>query len=378
MHIAVDTLPLLETLAGAERFTENLLRNLACLDKGNRYTVYVSKANRKRFEITQGNFRSIVSKVPIRFRLLRILWQQLFVPVSLRRQQVDLFYSACNVSPRMVHCPVVVSVHDLHWFHLSHLFPTAKLQYLRMAIGSSVRRATLVTTLSESSAQDIHRFFGVRREKIHVIPAAVSSVFAHGSCEKRRQLVSHRYGITRAFILHVGETLKRKNLVRLVEAYALLSRQRLLKHGLVFVGRKGDGYDDIANAIRRLDLTNDVLLMGPVSSDEDLSAFYGAADLVVYPSLYEGFGIPIIEAFACGTPVVTSNVSSLPEVAGEAAILVDPTDTKAMAEAIWQALSDKQLRRELVERGFRRAKDYSWERSAQLLRQTFSQAANTG
>ena len=385
LHIAVDTLPLLQTLAGAERFTENLLRNLAYLDRGNRYTVYVSQENRKRFAITQDNFSSIVSNFPVNsedqpllFRLPRIVWQQLFVPVSLLRQQVDVFYAACNVVPWMVRCPTVLSLHDLHWFHLSHLFPASQRLYLWGAIGSSVRRANIVTTLSESSAQDIQHFFGVPRAKIQVLPAAVSSIFTPGSREKRREFISHRYGITRPFILHVGETLKRKNLVRLIEAYALLDRERRLKHGLVFVGRKGSGHDDIVNAIRRLDLTKDVFLMGPVPSDEDLSAFYGAADVVAYPSLYEGFGLPVLEAFACGTPVVTSNVSSLPEAAGEAAIMVDPTDTRAIAEAIWQALSDKHLRRELVERGFKRAKHYSWERSAQLLHQTLLRAANMG
>lgn len=385
LHIAIDALPLLETLAGAERFTVNLLHNLANLDRDNKYTVYVNQTNQKRFEISQDNFDTIVSKVPgsttdqsLLWRLPRIAWQQLFIPVSLQRQQVDVFYAACNIVPWMVQCPTVLSLHDLHWFHLSHLFSASKRIYLWSAIGSSVRRAKIITTLSESSAQDIQHFFGTSRAKIQVLPAAVSPIFTSGSREKRREFISQRYGINKPFILHVGETLKRKNLVRLIEAYELLVRERRLKHRLVLVGRKGDGHDDIVKAIGRLDLANDVLLMGPVSSDEALISFYGAADVVAYPSLYEGFGLPVLEAFACGTPVVTSNVSSLPEVAGEAAIMVDPTDTRAIAEAIWETLSDKDLCRELIHQGFKRAKHYSWERSAQLLHQTLLRAANMG
>ncbi len=375
MHVAVDTFPLLATMAGAERFTGNLLRNIARLDSANHYTLFLSTRNRERFEIKQENFNNLVWRVPINPRLLRVLSQQVLIPLSLHSRVVDLFYGACNIVPVFVNCPVVVSVHDLVWFRLGYLFSAAKLLYLRVAIGASLRRAALITTLSESSARDICRLFGVPREKIRIIPPGVDTAFVAGDREAARKLVASRYRVERPFILHVGETLRRKNLVRLLEAYALLRDKRRLGHALVLVGREGDGYAEVVRTVDRLHLNHDVALSGAVACDEDLVAFYRAADLLVYPSLHEGFGIPLIEAFACGTPVVASAASSLPEVAGDAAVLVDPLDSEAIADGIWTVLSDRELRLELTVRGLKRAGHYSWEQSARALLKAFAEVA---
>jgi glycosyltransferase involved in cell wall biosynthesis len=199
-----------------------------------------------------------------------------------------------------------------------------------------------------------------------VTPEGVSALFVPVRDPARLQAVRQRYGIARDYILSVGSLQPRKNLVRLIHAYVNLRRRDDdVDHQLVIVGKKGWLYQDIFRAARESPFVEDIIFTGYVP-EEDLPALYSGATVFVYPSIFEGFGLPVLEAMACGVPVITSNSSSLPEVVGEAAILVNPYDERAIEVALRQVVWNAELRRELSERGLRRAQQFSWRRTAEL------------
>jgi len=242
------------------------------------------------------------------------------------------------------------------------------------AVPRSVRRADVVLADSASTREDLVELLHVREERLAVLHPGVEARFAPQTEEGVVDAALQRYGIYHPFILGLGTLQPRKNFCRLIQAFDLLRRRHHVPHQLVIGGGKGWLYDEIGETIASLGLQDVVLLPGYVA-DEDLPALYSAADLFAFPSLYEGFGIPVLEAMACGTPVVTSDVSSLPEVAGDAALLVSSEDVDALAEALWRLLDDTQLRNELRTRGFQQASRFTWKRAAETLLGIYAQIA---
>jgi len=263
-----------------------------------------------------------------------------------------------------------VTVHDLSFLRYPNAFRPLNRLYLNLITKASTRRAACVIAVSESTRQDVITLCGVPGEKVVVIPNGVTEDFSPANpvevAEFRR-----RKGLPERFILFLGTLEPRKNLVRLIDAYALW-RQTAYPTGrgssssvpaLVIAGGKGWFYDQIFARVTKLGLTNDVLFPGFVPGEE-LPWFYRAAELFVYPSLFEGFGLPVLEALASGTPTITSAASSLPEVAGDAALLVNPEDTQSLADAMGQVLSNPALAAQLRADGPRQAKQFSWTRTA--------------
>jgi glycosyltransferase involved in cell wall biosynthesis len=241
------------------------------------------------------------------------------------------------------------------------------LRYLMESVPRSVGRADLILADSQSTKDDLVTLLDVDQERIHVLYPAVEARFGErGRLAYERDHLQSRYGISGPFILGLGTLQPRKNFEGLIRAYAALKRERRVPHRLVIGGGRGWLFQTIEATIDELDLEDDVLLIGFVE-EADLPALYRQADLFAFPSLYEGFGIPILEAMACGTPVVTSDVSSLPEVAGDAGLLVSPQDVEALAQALWHLLDDSTLVCELVAKGFEQVRQFSWRRSAQRL-----------
>ncbi len=296
--------------------------------------------------------------------LRRILWEQAALPLLARQLQLDLLHGAVNVSPALAPCPTVVTVHDLSFMRYPQAFPPVQRAYLRSQVRRSLRAARRVIAVSEATKRDVVALFGVPASLIDVVYNGVDASFRPAPAAEV-EAFRRRLGLPPRFILHLGTLEPRKNLPRLVRAFARVqagdSGQPAVK--LVLAGGAGWDYDAIYAEVARQGLEQEVLFPGYIA-DEELAWWYRAAAVFVYPSLLEGFGLPVLEAMACGAPVVTSNVSSLPEVAGDAALLVDPTSVDALAEALLRLLDDAALAEEMAARGPAQAAHFPWSRTA--------------
>jgi glycosyltransferase involved in cell wall biosynthesis len=275
----------------------------------------------------------------------------------------DVFHATDHVLPPLRRTPSVFTVHDLAFLVHPETHLRSNRLYLAAMLPRYVAAATLVVADSEATRRDVLARFRVAPDKVRVVPLGVEPAFAPVALAEARALVARRHGLTAPYLLSVGTLEPRKNLRGLVAAYrALLQRHSDLPL-LAIAGAEGWLYGDLYRLVQREGLAGRVRFLGRVA-DADLPALYSAAAAFVYPSLYEGFGLPPLEALACGTPVVCSNRSSLPEVVGDAALLVDPTDAGALAGALARLLADEPLRRELRARGLARAARFTWERTA--------------
>ena len=310
----------------------------------------------------------------------RILWANLFAPIVMRKQRLDLYHALDNLSLPILwpkgRTRYVLTIHDL----IPVLFPEGVKArhrfYFRFAIRRLLRIANAIIVDSESTKRAILERFKVPEKKITVIYLGVDrSRFYPVDDPKTIKRIRDRYRIGgEPYILFVGNIEPRKNLGFLIQAYADLLNSGRLNPGirLIIAGSKGPLSLEVLQLPSKLGVTHRVLFPG-VIADEDLPGLYSGASLFAFPSLYEGFGFPVLEAMACGTPVITSNVSSLPEVAGDAAVLVNPTVAADLREAIFKVITDHNLRRELREKGFERVKRFSWEETAQKTWQVYKQ-----
>jgi glycosyltransferase involved in cell wall biosynthesis len=297
------------------------------------------------------------------------------LPLALWRERIDLLHAEM-IAPLLTPARIVVTVYDLSYEHYPAFFATGVAAAFRQFVPRTVRRAAVVLTLSEFSRQEIVRCYDVPPEKVVVTLCAADPMFRPLKDEARLAAVRARYGTGDRFILCVGDLQPRKNLKRLIAAYVRLRQADAMRPKLVVVGRKVWLYDDIFAAARASGYADELIFTGYVP-DEDLVMLYNAADVFVYPSLYEGFGLPPLEAMTCGTPVITSNTSSLPEVVGDAALTVDPVDVEALARAMATVLADTDLRARLSACGRQRAAAFSWEAAARTILRAYHMVAQT-
>lgn len=299
----------------------------------------------------------------------RPLWTQAALPYHLYfdREKVDVFFSPSHYAPRFAPCKRVISVMDLSFVHFPEMFMAKDLYQLKNWTDYSVKQAEKVLTISQYSKSAIIEHYKLNDDKVKVTyPGIDESVFNNKKVdlisEDQVRMLKNKYGIKGDYILFVGTIQPRKNISRLITAfeYILDDNSDLT---LLLVGKRGWLYEDIFKKIKESGLEKNIIICDFVSNQE-LAALYHHAKCFVLPSLYEGFGIPVIEAMACGCPVVASNVTSLPEVVGPAGLLVDPYNISDMAKALYKACYDQKLRRELVEKGIKRVKQFSWKNCA--------------
>jgi glycosyltransferase involved in cell wall biosynthesis len=304
-------------------------------------------------------------RAPLSERALTILWHRLRLPIPVEwfTGPIDIFHSTDFVLPPVRQARTILTVHDLTFMRLPQCAEVGLRAYLNKVVPRSIERANLVLADSQSTKNDLIELLGVSPDKIEVVYAGVERRFRPMEGEMALQRVKKRYGLNFSFILSLGTLEPRKNFSGLIEAYALM-RDKELK--LVIAGGKGWLYDEIFARVEELGLEDKVIFPGFIA-DEDLPALYNLAKLFVFPSLYEGFGLPPLEAMACGTPVVTSDRPSLPEVVGEAGLMVEATDSKALAEAMERVLMDENLRGEMREKGLKQAEKFTWEAAAEKL-----------
>jgi len=341
--------------AGINGYIWQLLHHLPAASSDLRYTAYLREA----FSPPDGIVLQR-SKWDTRHPWRRILWEQARLPLLARSHA--LVHGLAYAVPLAAPCPTVVTIHDLSFMRFPDAFRPANRIYLSWMTRKAARRSARIVAVSESTRRDVIRFCDVPADRVVAIPNGVTAEFCPADSSEVRAF-RERKGLPERFMLFLGTLEPRKNLVRLLEAYDIWRRRKRSDVKLVVAGAKGWFYDQIFSRCVELGLQDHVLFPGFIPP-ADLPWWYRAAELFVYPSLFEGFGLPVLEAMACGTPTITSDVSSLPEVAGDAALLVDPTDTQALAAAFERVLDDPIVARDLGQAGIVQAGLFSWARTA--------------
>jgi glycosyltransferase involved in cell wall biosynthesis len=297
-----------------------------------------------------------------RFFPVRAAWMQAALPGILRRLRPDICHFPNYLAPLACGRPYVVTIHDMTLFITPRYHRLKKLVLDRTLVPHVARRAAAIITVSKSARDDIVRYLKVPRDRVHVVMNAVGPAFVPVTDQARLEAVRARYGLDVPYILYVGTIEPRKNIVRLIRAFAQLKKKDI-PHKLVLVGQPGWKCEPIYAEVEKRGLRQDVIFTGYVPFD-DLPVLYSGAESMAFPSLYEGFGLPVLEAMACGTPVVTSSSSSLAEVADGAALLVDPYSVAEIAGSLQRIHSDPALAAELSEKGRARAAQFTWETAA--------------
>ena len=337
---------------GTENYSLNLIHRLLALQSDHRYRLYFNRPPNYNLQPTTHNLR--IMPFPRLWTHLRLSWE-------MARRPPDLLFVPAHVLPIVHPRRSVVTVHDLGYLYYPEAHRLLDRLYLDLSTRHNARAAAHLIADSSATKRDLVERYGVEPDKITVVyPGYDDATFQPVRDEEAIEAVRARYGIAGDYILFIGTLQPRKNLIRLIEAYWKLETR---SWKLVIAGKKGWLYREIFRQVEELELERRVVFTGYVPEGE-LPALLSRARLFVFPSLYEGFGLPVLEALACGTPVVCSNSSSLPEAAGAAAVLVDPLDVEGLAAAMERVLSDEELRVKLIEHGFEQVRKFSWERCA--------------
>jgi len=362
---------------GVGTYTRNVVRALARLDHSNHYFLIGSPQKVSEIGSLPPSFKTIpllddgtTAKGYIEFRTI------------LKRLDCDLVHIPHLFwMPRSLPCPYVVTVHDV----LDHMYRARDRSSLRRSLHFHLTRRVLkgagrILAVSKFTKSEIEKLFGIRGSCIEVVYNAIDERFLHGhASENDRQILAERYLVTYPFLLYAGRISPHKNLVRIIEAFSALKGE-LEKEGkfpdlkLIIIGDELSKHPDLRRTVIRSGVNNDVRFMGFVPI-EMLRVFYDAAKVFVFPSLYEGFGLPPLEAMAHGTPVVTSNTSSLPEVVGNAAVLVNPENVFEIMRAVQRVLLDQSLRDRIKQRSYEQTKKFSWDKSAQRILEVYQEVA---
>jgi len=351
----------LDERTGTENYSYNLIKSLISIDRKNRYVLYFDKIPQF-FEINQPNVSTRLIRAPRFWTQGRLAWECFIRPP-------DILFVPAHTIPllRRPNLKTVVTIHDLGAEYLAeyHRFPQKI--YLNWSTKYVASQATHLISVSNSTKKDLMATFSVPAKRISVVHEAVNT--GHFFPRTKHEIAQTRakYGLAGKYFLYVGTIQPRKNLFRLIEAFA---KAKLEQTDLVLAGSRGWLNEEIYKAPEKFNISNHVRFLGFVP-DEDLPALYSGAIGTTFPSLYEGFGLPILEAFACGCPVLTSEGGATEEVAENAAILVDPKDAKKITNGIKKLAGNQKFRQELIKKGLSRVKDFSWEKSAQEVLNVF-------
>jgi glycosyltransferase involved in cell wall biosynthesis len=367
--------------AGISRFISTLLEGLAALDAGQEYTAFMHPK-----EADWASDSPLARAAHLRLMapahwsgggpVRRVAWEQFALPGVLQKLGIDVFHAPANILPARLPCPSVVTVHDLAFMRYPQFFRPTRRLYQRRLTARSVARATWVVAVSESTKRDLVELMRVPEERIHVIYPGIAADFQPVGDPETLARFRARHGLPERYLLYLGTLEPRKNLLTLVEAYARLRGQMADAPPLVLAGAKGWYYEPLFSRVRALGLERVVMFPGYVARDEQ-PLWYAGAELFVFPSLYEGFGLPVVEALACGTPTITSNVSSLLQVAGDVAQQVDPRNVEALARLLREILADDGARERTARAGPAWASQFSIARMAQAYATVYDLASSS-
>lgn len=384
MRIGVNALFLQRPATGMGQHLFHLLEGLDDHDSDIDYVLLSPRfrhSSTGRFPALSARFENIEVVTPLRRfgeRLESLWWEQVGIVQTCHREGIDLLHCPYFAAPYFLPAKTVVTVHDVIPLVMPEYRMRPQSRMYTSLVAFTVRRVNAIITVSEYSKRDIMRTLRIPDERIHVIGNAVDASYRPITDTRLIDSVRDRYGIGPKYILYFGGFDVRKNVDRLLQAYAALPRSVQDEYQLVIAGRLHllghPLYPDPRPRVRELGLDDRVVVTGQIR-EQDKAPLYSAAALYLFPSLYEGFGIPVLEAMACGAAVVTSNLSALPEVAGDAAHLVDPYSVEAITAAIAELLENDELRNSLRERALLRARDFSWQRVAQQTLEVYKKLA---
>jgi len=343
---------------GTEWYSYHLIRTLAEIDKENQYKLYLNKSVEEGLKNLGSNFKEKVLKwPPVR------LWTQFRLSFEMLRQSPDVLFIPAHVLPLIMPKKSVVTIHDIGFEKHPELYSWKDIWYHKWAIYWAKKKASKIITISEYSKNDLIEKYKIDPEKIKVIHLGYDNDLYKLVDDQGKILsVLNKYVISRPYLLFIGRLEQKKNVLGLIEAFNILKKLGEYKDlKLVLVGRPGYKFGSIEEKIKEYGLENSVLVLGWVPQ-KDLAYLLNGAEAFVLPSFFEGFGLPILEAMACGTPVLASNRASIPEVAGGAAELFDPKNTEDMVNSIKKVLSNKEHKEELIEKGLERVKNFSWQK----------------
>lgn len=364
MKIGLTTSTIDGNRVGIGTYSYNLVKNLTKIDKKNEYIlIHQCHTNDNIYKEN----KELIIPYP-RIPLKKTIGDNIILARKLRKHDFDIVHDLSQVSPFLFSSPFkkILTIHDLipilfpetcwfiHVFLQKHVLPL------------TLKNVDVIITVSKNTKQDVIKYLKFPENKIKVVYLGVNEKF---NLLKNKNDIVKKYGINFPFILYVGTLEPRKNIPTLIKAFYKIKKNGM-KYKLVIVGGKGWKYQEIYETIKKVNLQKEVIFTGYVP-DEDLPKLYNAADLFVFPSLYEGFGLPPLEAMACGCPVITSNTSSLPEVIGDAGMMVDPYDVDELAKAMNNVLSDEELREDMIKKGLERVKQFSWEKTAKETKKVY-------
>jgi glycosyltransferase involved in cell wall biosynthesis len=356
MKIAIDIRSISDTKAGYNRFVSELIRAMKKIEPENTYIYYI---NKKVSSLNTLNLRKAWGRLDS--HPISDIWEQIKLPIELYKERIDVYHGTIGRLPKFrKHTKYITTIHDLNPLKFSDSNTHTYNWYMSILLRQAVNTANKVIAISNTIKNDIIELLHIPEQKIQVIYEGVNKYWRPVNSTKWSD-IKKKYGISTSYILAVGNLEPKKNFPRLASAFSALKDRKKIKEQLVIVGPEGWRAKSIINSAHEID--NKIIFTGYVSNYE-LRILYNQAKLFVFPSLYEGFGLPILEAMACGAPVVASNTTAIPEIAGNAALYFDPLNIEEMSYVIEKVICNEELRKELIKKGFDRVKKFSWEKTA--------------
>ena len=372
MRIGIDATALPPEPVGAGTYIIQLVRALADSDSDHEWVVF---AHRSRIELFGEMPGRTMEWIPIRDKspFQRLIWEQTTLPTVAKQTRLDILHSLHYTRPNRLECASVVTFHDMTFFLYPQLHTLPKRTFFPVAIRSSARRANALIAVSETTRQDTIRLLNVSPEKIFTCPNGVSPDFHPISDASRLEACRNKYHLPENFILYLGTIEPRKNLPILLRAFHRLVQEGAGLH-LVITGKHGWMVEQVRDTIRELHLDRLIHFTGYIPAD-DLPIVYNLARTFVYPSLYEGFGLPPLEAMACGIPVIASAIPAIQELVGDAGVLFPPQDEEALFQALRMVVEDPSLQAKLSKKGRERSQQFTWKRCAQATLEVYQHLA---
>lgn len=369
MKIALNGLQLSKSNTGVQYYTERLFEELAKVNNPV-LEFHLLKPSDPFFK-PEGN----IHEINISGRLERIFFEQFILPRYIGRHSYNLFHSTSYISPYFLNLPTILTVHDLLVYDYPALCQSESVVYFRLFLRHSIKKATHIITVSQKVKDDIIRIFNVCPDKINVTHLGINPIFKRVTEGAVLAQIRKKYVIPEKYILFVGNLEPKKNLERLISAFSQLKSAKKIRHKLVIVGKKGWKYDRTLKLIDKLKINEEIILTGYVI-EKDLPAIYSMADVFAFPSIYEGFGIPPLEAMACGVPVIVSNTGALPETTGGSCLQVNPYNVDEIAQGINQLITNDNLRQIVVQQGYNWVNKFSWEKTAKKTMEVYLKCLN--